>query len=195
MDKSIYDDLKIKYPELVGKGRFGGFAVGDGWYDIIDTLCGMITHRINQHNEDVAYRKAKIADGSKTEADYAGELMEEWKMPRIQQVKEKFGGLRFYINTTDKRIQSWVGFAECLSTKVCEECGAPGELRHGGWIRTLCDKHEEEHQIKMAERYAEYEEPSEPDPNEPPRRLSFGAMLAQMVKENGGTVDFPEFKE
>lgn len=193
MDKSIYDDLKVKYPELVGKSRFGGFAVGDGWYDIIDTLCGMITYHIKNHNEDVAYRKARIADGSKTESDYSAELLTEWEWPKIQQVKEKFGGLRFYINTADKRINAWTEFAESISRHVCEECGKPGELRNGGWIRTLCDEHEEVHQIKMAERYAELEE-DEAGPAVP-RRLGFGAMLALMVKEQGGTVVTPEYKE
>lgn len=189
--KSMYDDLKVKYPELVGKsGHFGGFAIGDGWYDLVDTLCGMITHYIKSHNEDVAYRKSKIADGSKTEADYAGELMTEWQWPKIQQVKEKFGGLRFYIATVDKRIQAWTDYAEAVSTRICEECGAPGEQRHGGWVRTLCDKHEEEHQHKQAERYAESS-----DPNAVPLRPSFAAMLAQVAKDSGGTVDFPEFKE
>lgn len=32
-----------------------------------------------------------------------------------------------------------VDAAELESEKVCEHCGAPGVLRRGGWIMTLCD--------------------------------------------------------
>jgi hypothetical protein len=38
-----------------------------------------------------------------------------------------------------------------LSYTICEECGAPGKLRGGGWMRTLCDKHEEERQSRYKE--------------------------------------------
>jgi hypothetical protein len=30
---------------------------------------------------------------------------------------------------------------------ACEECGGIGERRSGGWIRTLCDKHETLYQV------------------------------------------------
>jgi len=55
------------------------------------------------------------------------------------QVKEKFGGLRFYLagSTTDE-IWKLVQDAEELSEKTCEICGEPGERYGGGWIRTLC---------------------------------------------------------
>jgi hypothetical protein len=42
-----------------------------------------------------------------------------------------------------------VRIAEAWADVVCEECGATGKRRSGGWIRTLCDKHEEEHQERL----------------------------------------------
>ena len=30
--------------------------------------------------------------------------------------------------------------AETKSATICEDCGKPGKLRSGGWIRTLCDE-------------------------------------------------------
>jgi hypothetical protein len=42
--------------------------------------------------------------------------------------------------------------AEAMSGNICETCGDKGEHRSGGWIRTLCDKHEEERQLIMNER-------------------------------------------
>jgi NMD protein affecting ribosome stability and mRNA decay len=59
----------------------------------------------------------------------------------ILQVKEKFGGLRFYI---DDGAASWglkraIDKAEQDSITICEQCGKEGDLRPLGWIKTLCD--------------------------------------------------------
>jgi hypothetical protein len=89
----------------------------------------------------------------------------DWIM--VVQVKEKFGGLRFYLDDgtvrvdfiglgsltvpaeqehlDEKRSAQLVAFkklvreAEAESFSVCEDCGAPAEQRSGGWIRTLCE--------------------------------------------------------
>jgi hypothetical protein len=60
---------------------------------------------------------------------------------RVLQVKEKFGGLRFYINTGSDAIHDRISQAENESYKTCEQCGKPGVPRGGGWIKTLCDEH------------------------------------------------------
>ena len=59
----------------------------------------------------------------------------------VVQVKEKFGGLRFYINNGSDAIYDRIEAAENESLKVCEVCGASGVLRGGGWLKTLCDEH------------------------------------------------------
>ena len=64
----------------------------------------------------------------------------------ILQIKEKFGGLRYYF-AQSKNIDpiTWeimedvVIAAELRCSRICEHCGAPGEPRAGGWIKTLCD--------------------------------------------------------
>lgn len=72
----------------------------------------------------------------------------------VSQVKEKFGGLRFYWggvvkekdeNENDTALltenyRKMVEGAESLSYHICEDCGLPGKNGyHGGWwIRTLC---------------------------------------------------------
>jgi hypothetical protein len=58
---------------------------------------------------------------------------------QILQIKEKFGGLRFYINGASVEIHDRIRQAEEESYRTCEECGKPGEARKGGWIKTLCD--------------------------------------------------------
>jgi len=56
----------------------------------------------------------------------------------VQQVKEKFGTLRFYCVGTEA-IHRYIQLAERLSAITCEECGKPGTPNHSGWIRTLCE--------------------------------------------------------
>lgn len=58
-----------------------------------------------------------------------------------EQVKEKFGGLRFYYRGGDEYIRGLVSFAESMSYRVCEDCGKPGTVGGRGWIRTLCSDH------------------------------------------------------
>ena len=69
-----------------------------------------------------------------------------------EQVKEKFGTLRFYYSVDykdleysdsegwDNIIRSLVSRAEMMSGYTCERCGERGKIRPGGWIKTLCDK-------------------------------------------------------
>lgn len=68
----------------------------------------------------------------------------------VDQIKEKFGGLRFYITHDFEAGQGlhedcpvWAAIeeAERASLIICEMCGQPGERRRGSWIRTLCDVH------------------------------------------------------
>ena len=68
---------------------------------------------------------------------------------RIIQVKEKFGGLRFYTggqnsSESQKRIRE----AEELSYKVCEMCGKPGTPGGVGWVKTMCPEHQAEREVK-----------------------------------------------
>lgn len=63
----------------------------------------------------------------------------------VSQVKEKFGGLRFYIGGVDtkksKAVYHLIDKAERESYKTCESCGTKkGVTTKGSWILTLCDK-------------------------------------------------------
>jgi hypothetical protein len=57
----------------------------------------------------------------------------------VQQVKEKFGTLRFYCPGNDA-IGRYVRLAERLSSVTCEDCGNRGTANDSGWIRTQCDE-------------------------------------------------------
>lgn len=65
------------------------------------------------------------------------------------QVKEKFGGLRFYINSGSDEIFARISKAEKDSYEICEKCGDKGELRRDiGWYKTLCDEHYQERKVE-----------------------------------------------
>lgn len=60
----------------------------------------------------------------------------------IEQIKQKFGGLRFYIGPTDDpEIHTMIKFAEWVAEITCEECGKEGKIRSNGWRKCLCDEH------------------------------------------------------
>jgi hypothetical protein len=61
----------------------------------------------------------------------------------LNQVKEKFGGLRFYIGGGTSEIFDRISEAEEQSYSICEMCGKPGQLQYsnhgdGYWMKTLC---------------------------------------------------------
>ncbi len=62
---------------------------------------------------------------------------------RVDQVKEKFGGLRLYPDRYDEALQCLLEVIETRSFQTCERCGEPGRPsgNEHGWIKTLCEKH------------------------------------------------------
>lgn len=70
----------------------------------------------------------------------------------LLQIKEQYGGLRFYVLLDHRhanldRIQALRAIAdtERESQTTCEGCGADGSTEyHAGWYKTLCPKHHEE---------------------------------------------------
>lgn len=64
---------------------------------------------------------------------------------KIAQIKEKFGGLRFYYDGGDARVAGMVDLAENLSMKICQETGESGETRvKNGWWATLSERRAKE---------------------------------------------------
>ena len=57
----------------------------------------------------------------------------------IHQIKEKFGGLRFYVGEVPDDVHEAINTAERQSEETCEKCGQPGIIRYGSWMKTLCD--------------------------------------------------------
>lgn len=160
MRKELDEQLCAKYP-LIFRDRhadpsktcmYWGIAVGDGWYNIIDSLCANIQNRIDNRLDSIKWTEKWNREVEEAEAsDF--EDWDDWKSrdkrpvpePIAQvvatQVKEKFGGLRFYYSGGDDYIDGVVAMAESMSYRTCEECGNPGTSTSGGWIRVLCEEH------------------------------------------------------
>ncbi len=146
---SKYDRLSQDFPRLYRlEGRETcftdwGVECGAGWFDLIYKLSADI---------EAAAREAGLDPNS-----------DAW--PRVAQVKEKFGTLRFYLDVAAPwdpsefavegnpdagmfalrpvakapRIRELIREAEARSADICEGCGAPGKLRKNYWIHTYCD--------------------------------------------------------
>lgn len=84
-------------------------------------------------------------DGWYTLIDVLSELLTKHSAEtNATQVKEKFGGLRFYLNSHDDYTIALTTMAEKLSFHICEICGAPGSSRNiEGWSSTRCEEHAE----------------------------------------------------
>ncbi len=62
---------------------------------------------------------------------------------KITQIKEKFGGLRFYITDKSQEVQKIAQEAENESFNICETCGISNEdvkkgVGSGRWYKTFC---------------------------------------------------------
>jgi len=159
MKQELDEALCAKYP-LIFRDRNAdmrttamcwGICTGDGWYNILDTLCYLLSSKYMQAKERYDYRAevgvGGILYGTKTvtqeDLDEAKKAMDEAaaEVPVAVQVKEKFGGLRFYVQAATDEHYNYISFAESMSYHTCEECGAPGKRYTDGWHQTLCDIH------------------------------------------------------
>jgi hypothetical protein len=106
-----------------------GFECGDGWFTILDQLMSNIQHHIDWTNKNFekGYKQYK-------------------QVPQVtlDQVKEKFGTLRFYYYGGDDYCRGAESMAASMTARTCEDCGNPGKLLTQGWHRTLCETHAKE---------------------------------------------------
>jgi hypothetical protein len=144
-----------------------GFDCGDGWFNLLDQLMGNIQHHIDWKEKqrkwaiDYNYMTAQCKAGNFDlfEESMKNTISPEYKEKRLEeivtgdfrpvpdpiqqvtldQVKEKFGTLRFYYTGGDEHISGMVRMAESMSSVICEECSNPAKTGNDqGWVRTLC---------------------------------------------------------
>lgn len=93
-----------------------GFECGDGWYDLLYELFEKIENYLKTQPPEVVDSFA------------------------VQQIKEKYGTLRFYCSGDDV-IEGFIREAEDKSEVTCESCGKLGKIRNDGWISVMCHDH------------------------------------------------------
>lgn len=74
----------------------------------------------------------------------------------VVQVKEKFGGLRFYYAGGTTHLQDLIDVLCDKSYETCENCGQPGRVRDDGWIKTRCDSCQEKSRAMKERTLREY---------------------------------------
>jgi hypothetical protein len=126
-----------------------GCEHGDGWFDILDNLCGFIENLQKTRSYFLTTKDEKYIDFHCPDVVFT-------------QIKEKYGTLRVYwhfkytnydkiisrlknekdldehISRYSDTIDSAIDFSEYLSSKTCEITGKPGKLYSDGWCITLC---------------------------------------------------------
>jgi hypothetical protein len=162
-----------------------GFECGDGWFNILDQLMGSIQHHIDWKEKqrkwaiDYNYMAAQCKAGNFDAFEETMKALpnDEYKEKRLaeiiagdfrevpesipqvtlDQVKEKFGTLRFYYSGGDDYISGMVSLAESLTGVTCESCGNVGERRGGGWVHTYCTPCEEARELARKQQDEEWE--------------------------------------
>jgi hypothetical protein len=117
MDPEMQNAFETDFPLLFRQGMY--FECGPGWEKLIRDLC--------QELEPICQRQ---------------EASREEFILVATQVKEKFGGLRFYVHPFSEEVDVLIRKAEARSLLTCEVCGSDGSMRsRGRWLRTLCKVH------------------------------------------------------
>jgi len=143
-----------------------GFECGDGWFHLLNNLCDSIQSYIDNNSRKTriknkivrilfdfidkqrTYSKFKFVRRFlikyskhiyKMEDKFEKEKYETIPQVTVDQVKEKFGTLRFYYSGGDDAIHGMVWLAEHMSYDICEICGSTKNIgRTSGWIRVIC---------------------------------------------------------
>ena len=114
-----------KYPKIFQPYEGNPYGVNwelpEGWEEVVDELCGAI--------QDYVDNVKRYKEGEEIRVEQV----------RCTQVKEKFGGLRFYFEGGDQEVDGMVRMAEWMCENRCQDCGRKEDLgKTSGWISVLC---------------------------------------------------------
>lgn len=118
--KERSEQLIERFPQLYIHPRWGKiqFEINNGWFDLILNLSLEIEKCVNSSENKI------------------------W--PVAMQVKEKFGGLRFYVDNSDDDIDNIIAKYENLSIETCDVCGKTGKRESvNRWLSVRCTEHSE----------------------------------------------------
>ena len=105
------EDLKKNFPRLFSQLSWG-FECNDGWFRLIWNLAADIQRLSDRKNVECI----------------------------ASQVKEKYGGLRFYMSSSPDEVDDLIHVAELESYNICEMCGNQGKINKGPWYEVRCQE-------------------------------------------------------
>lgn len=118
MNEQFREKIKTDHPHLYHRGLY--LECNDGWLQLIFELSRQLEPIIKLQHESV--------------------FNDEDSLIYCTQCKEKFGTLRFYMNTYIPSIENIIEKYEDLSGTICERCGGEATTRKiKGWVTTICD--------------------------------------------------------
>lgn len=80
---------------------------------------------------------------------------------QTQQVKEKFGGLRFYTGKVNDYQNGLISMTRTMANITCEQCGRPGAIWvSGGYFHAACEQHRRPASITSQTYYLQRKEAS-----------------------------------
>ena len=137
MDDELQDKLYEKYPNLFSNRTKSpiescmswGCEVGDGWYDILSSLCYSIVEYENMIQDNNIWSEKQFGEPAQKYKNYCP--------VKFDQVKEKYGGLRVYFSGGDDYVDGLISMAETMSYKICEMCGNVHEFVNTGLIKLV----------------------------------------------------------
>lgn len=120
INQELIDKLYKDFPKLYREG-FDNFWISyNGWFDLIYDLSATINSII-------------------VELELNGEIVDNYY---LVQVKEKFGGLRFYLQQSTKEMDDIIAIFENKSYDICAQCGkdkGPRIRNESAWNVNFCE--------------------------------------------------------
>lgn len=99
---------------IVDEHFFWGFECGDGWFDLLHHAFALVSARAEARPE------CEVT---------------------IEEVKEKFGGLRIYYRGGDDYVEGVLSLAETASVNICVICGNRAPNRSLDQHHSRCEAH------------------------------------------------------
>jgi hypothetical protein len=107
---AIYPKLFSDLHPMQAVSMFG-IECGDGWFELLKECIQGLKEVCEKHGYDT----------------------------RVSQIKEKYGTLRFYLDSTSDEMDEVIYRAEEKSAVTCESCGNPGSMNKTGyWMSVRC---------------------------------------------------------
>ena len=115
-----WEPFRKEFPILFGVVLPMRLSAGEGWFFLVWDLCASLE----------AIARQQVSDG--------------YPPMRIVQVKEKFGGLRYYLQGATEEARAMTRAASVQAETICEACGRSANYcrSRNGWWKAFCLVHQ-----------------------------------------------------